>query len=246
MTASTLDHHSAWRQSVEPAARRLAAITAAGAFSGLLVGGIGGRFVMFILARANPKATGVESDDGFVMGQFTTSGTANLLVLGTFLGVLGGGVYFVLRGLRIGPRWFEILSMSGAAGVVIGSMLIHTDGVDFHLLKPAYLPIAMFIAIPGIFVVLLTVLVEQWVAPGGWFMQTSRRKLLVLLLLWIPLAPVLLILVVGWTVGANLRQVPAVRDWLRRPLLPWTARLALTAFFVERFLALTSDVSALT
>ena len=246
MTAGTLHNQSNLRQSAEPAVRQLAAITVAGAWSGLLVGGIGGRFAMFILARANPQAAGVESDDGFVMGTFTMSGTANLLMVGMFLGVLGGGVYFLLRGLRIGPRWFEILSMSGAAGVVIGSMLIHTDGIDFILLKPAYLPIAMFVAVPAIFVVFLTVLVERWMAPDGWFMRAPRTKLLACLLLWIPLAPVLMILVLGWMVGASLRQVPLVRDWLRRPLLPWTARLALTAFFVERLLALTSDVMALT
>ena len=118
MAAPTLHDQSNWQQSVEPAARQLAAITAACALSGLLVGGIGGRFAMSILARANPKATGVESDDGFVMGTATMSGTANLLMMGMFLGVLGDSVYFLLRGLGIGPRWFEILSMSGAAEVI--------------------------------------------------------------------------------------------------------------------------------
>ena len=42
------------------AARRLAAITLAGALLGVLVGGVGGRLAMLLLARLNPEATGVE------------------------------------------------------------------------------------------------------------------------------------------------------------------------------------------
>jgi hypothetical protein len=58
-----------------------------------------------VLARLNPEATGVTSDDGFTIGQFTVSDTVNLLLLGTLLDLVGAGVYALLRGLRIGPRW---------------------------------------------------------------------------------------------------------------------------------------------
>ena len=54
-----------WRNSAERALRRLSAITLAGALLGLLVGGVGGRLAMMLLARLNPDATGVTSDDGF-------------------------------------------------------------------------------------------------------------------------------------------------------------------------------------
>lgn len=61
-----------WRGAAELALRRLAAITVAGAVLGVLVGGVGGRLAMVLLAALNPRATGVTSDDGFTIGQFTS------------------------------------------------------------------------------------------------------------------------------------------------------------------------------
>ena len=72
------------------ASRRNAAIVLTGLGLGVVIGGIGGRLAMYLLARLNPEATGVVSDDGFVMGQFTLSGTLNLLVVGGFLGDVRG------------------------------------------------------------------------------------------------------------------------------------------------------------
>lgn len=57
----------------------------AGLLLGVLVGGVGGRLAMMLLARLNPRVAGVVSDDGFVMGQFTLTSTAVLLVIATAL-----------------------------------------------------------------------------------------------------------------------------------------------------------------
>lgn len=95
-----------WRGSAESAARRLAALTAVGALLGLLVGGVGGRLAMMLLARLNPGAIGATSDDGFRIGQFTVAPTLGLLLLGTGLGVVGAGVYTVVRGLLLGRVGF--------------------------------------------------------------------------------------------------------------------------------------------
>jgi hypothetical protein len=65
----------------------------------------------------NPQVAGVTSDDGFTMGQLTMQ-TLDLLVTTTLIGVIGGGIYYVLRGLLIGPRWFQILSVSVGPAVV--------------------------------------------------------------------------------------------------------------------------------
>lgn len=138
-----------WGVTVGYAVRRLSVVTWAGAILGFLVGGVGGRLAMMLLARLNPEATGVTSDDGFVMGQLTLQ-TLNLVLVTTMLGVLGGGIYFVLRGLMIGPRWFQVLSISAGAAVVVGGVVVHVDGVDFTL-DPAWLAVVMFVLIPGVY-----------------------------------------------------------------------------------------------
>lgn len=130
MTLFAVRPQQAWAAAAGSATRQLAAVTAAGGLLGLLVGGVGGRLAMLLLARLNPDATGLVSDDRFIIGQLTTE-SLNLLVDGTLLGVLGGGIYFVLRGLMIGPRWFQVLSISVGPAVVMGSQIVHTNGVDF-------------------------------------------------------------------------------------------------------------------
>jgi hypothetical protein len=147
-----------------PFVRRFSVAIAAGAISGLVVGGIGGRFAMFVLAQLNPEATGVRSDDDFVIGQFTLSGTLNLLSVATVIGTVGGLIYFTVRSLRLGPTWFRYASVALGAGVTVGAMIVH-DGVDFTVLQPAGLAIALFVAIPAAYAVLLQWLTERWSGP---------------------------------------------------------------------------------
>ncbi|MFS3128978.1 hypothetical protein ACLM5J_11300 [Nocardioides sp. Bht2] len=227
------------------AARRLAAITAAGALLGMLVGGVGGRLAMFVLARRNPDATGVTSDDGFTIGQFTLAGSLNLLVVATVLGVLGAAIYAALRGLMIGPRWFQVLSIGLGPAVVVGDQLVHVDGVDFTLLQPAWLAIVMFLAIPGLYAALLTVLAERWLAPTGFFATGPLPLALAPLLAFGPLAPLLAAIGVGW----------CALEWVRRRSggavpgavgLAWLGRVALTLVFVVALVELVDKVVELT
>jgi hypothetical protein len=142
----------------------------AGALAGLLVGGIGGRLFMFVLAQLNPEEDGVLTDDGFEMGQFTASGTLNLLVVTTVIGVFGGLVFLALRGLRFGPAWFRVLSMPVGATMVVGSMLVHSDGADFSLLQPWWLAVGMTLAVPFLYTLLVAALADRWLgdAPSVW------------------------------------------------------------------------------
>lgn len=232
-------------ESFVQAARRLAAITAAGAVLGALVGGVGGRLAMMLLAKKNPRATGVTSDDGFTMGQFTLSGSLNLLVVATFLGVLGAAFYAVLRGLMIGPRWFQVLSIGLGPAVAVGDQLVHVDGVDFTLLEPAWLAIGLFIAIPGIYAGLLTVLAERWLEPDRFFAVGPWPLALAPLLAFGPLAPILLVLGVGWIVLELVRRrsdgaLPGAS------VVAWVGRAALTVVFVVALVELVDKVVELT
>ncbi|MGY0234398.1 hypothetical protein [Longispora urticae] len=225
-----------WGPAAERAARRLAASTAAGALLGLLVGGVGGRLAMGLLAAMNPAATGVISDDGFRIGQFTPSGTANLLVATTLIGVLGGGIYLVLRQVVFGPRWFQVLSLSLGPAVVVGSLVVHVDGVDFTLLGPPLLAVALFVALPGIYAALLTVLAERWLAPDGPFARGRRLPTLAPLLLWIPLAPVPVVLAAGWLFTRWVRPPARIRE-----LALGVARTGLVVLFSVSLYALVRD-----
>lgn len=236
---------TSWRVDVLAAGRRLAAITAAGAVSGLLVGGIGGRLAMLLIARLNPQATGRISDDGFRMGQFTPSGSLNLLLVGVLLGVLAALFYAALRGLMIGPQWFRLLSISLGPAVVVGSLLVHQTGVDFTLLQPAALSIALFVAVPGLAVLLLSLLAERWLADDAWPTRAPAWAVFPVLLLHAPILIAVAILAVAWAVRRSLRRYPGVAAALEHPALPWVARAGLTAIFLAALVSLGQDVAAL-
>jgi hypothetical protein len=146
--------------------RRLAISLAAGAVVGALVGGAWGRVFMSILAGLNSEDHGVETDDGFTMGQLTLGGTLNLLVVATVFGAIGGVVFLVVRGLRFGPRWFRATSIVVGPGIVVGSMMVHSDGVDFTRLEPAGLAIALTLSVPVAFAAGVVWLGDRWLGDG--------------------------------------------------------------------------------
>lgn len=239
--ADDQDMTTTWREAAELASRRLAAITAAGAVLGVLVGGVGGRLSMLLLAELNPGAAGVRSDDGFTIGEFTISGTAQLLGAGWQFGLLGAFAYALLRGLTIGPAWFRVMSVSLGPGVVVGALIVHTDGVDFTLLRPAPLTVGLFVTIPVVYAAVLAMLAEHWLAADGWSVRIGRKKVLATLLLWIPLLPLLPALAGLWLVAEWLRRMPTLPSWLR-PMLSWIARAALGVVFLLAVVDLVSDL----
>jgi hypothetical protein len=164
-------------------------VLAVGVVTGWVTVGVLGRLAMLVIARANPEAAGLTSDDGFEIGTFTLDGSLNLLVVGgTFFGVLSAVFYLLLRPLMIGPGWFRLLSVSVGAGVVVGSMLVHTEGVDFTALQPVWLTVGLFVLLPVAHVAVLSFTAERllvrqqvgrWTPPGlvAW---PSRAALAVL------------------------------------------------------------------
>jgi hypothetical protein len=147
------------------AAGRFAFIVAVGLGLGVLVGGVLGRLLMFVLIRLNEDARGRVSDDGFVMGQFTLSGSFNLVVVGASLGAFGGIVYAAARHLTFGPEWWRLTSVVLGAALPVGALIVHDDGVDFTVLEPPELAIAMFVLLPGLYGLLLLLIVERRLAP---------------------------------------------------------------------------------
>jgi hypothetical protein len=246
MSVETRRLAPSWRSSLERVTHRLGVATLAGALVGLIVGGVGGRLAMMLVAVRNPYATGLVSDDGFRIGQFTLAGTVSLLAFATLVGVLGGGIYLVLRDLLIGPRWFQICSIAGGAGAVVGSELVHTDGVDFTLLLPVWLTVSLFVIIPGAYGALLTVLADRWLAASDRPSRPRRVLFTASLLLWLPLAPILAVGALGWLAAEVLRRYIRRDILASSPALAWALRLGLGALFLVSLANLARDVAHLT
>jgi hypothetical protein len=221
--------------------RKVAAASTAGALTGFLVAGWGSRLAMMLLARLNPAVTGRVSDDGFVMGRFDLGDTLGLVAFGTAVGVLGGLLFLVLRELRFGPDWFQTSSMVIGPAVVVGAILVHTDGIDFRVLEPVWLAIALFVALPGLFAWMLLALSDRWLRDDSWFMTGGRWRLLALAPFAAlgPMAPVAAL--IGATARMAYHAFAALRSATARRAMVATARLAVTAVFVIGLVDLVRD-----
>lgn len=224
--------------------RRVSIGVSTGTVAGLVIGGVGGRLAMFVLRlTSSPSLHGVETDDGFTIGEFSLA-TLFLLLVTAAIGVLAGLLYLVVR-TWLPARWRPWLS-AALGGLVGGALLIQPDGLDFRLLEPLPLAIAFFIAIPAGCGFAISAYVERRFAttddPAGasatWMVGLLP---LVLLLATGPLG----IALVAITIGAGLvaRSVPmASVIWTSRPFV-WLGRITLTAIATIASVALVRDIA---
>ncbi len=163
---------------------RLRVLVVAGIPVGVLVAGGGSRVAMFVLRLTSPDwVRGLTSDDGFVIGRFTLSGTYNLLALGAAVGIVGAAAYRAVSPWLLGPGWFRRLTVAAAAGAVVGSMLVHADGIDFTVLEPTWLAVGLFVALPAVFGATIGDAVDRVAVPGSWTTRGRHRWVLPVLLL---------------------------------------------------------------
>jgi hypothetical protein len=154
----------------------LRVMVVAGVPFGVLVAGVGSRIAMLLLRLTSPdRVNGIRSDDDFVIGRFTLGGTYNLLMLGAAVGIVGVGVYRLVAPWLIGPVWLRRVTTGLASGVVVGSMLVHADGVDYRLLKPTWFAISLFVALPALFGGLIGPVVDRVARPDSWTRVGRRR-----------------------------------------------------------------------
>ena len=219
-----------WGTESRRALRTFAAVTAAAVASAFVVGGLGGRLAMGLLAAKNPEDHGRLTDDGFVMGQLTVGGTVNLVVAAIFLGLLGSLFYLALRGLLVGP------------------LLVSPEGVDFTLLDPPLLPIGLFVAIPVLYVAMLVLLAHRFLRPTSWFATGDLRLIAVVTAaLWIPglpLLPLVVALVLVWAAWERVRST-GLAAVVRSPATRWAARGLLAVVFGAAVISLSNDIQTL-
>ena len=228
---------------------RLWVLMVAGIPTGVLVAGVGSRLAMLVLRLTSPdEVVGVTSDDGFEIGRFTLGGTYNLLVLGATFGVIGAAAYRAVAPWLLGPSWFRRLTVAAGTGAVVGSMLIHPGGIDFRVLKPTWLAVSLFVALPALFGAVIGVVVDRVdrvaanLTRHGW----RRWVLPILLVAAFPLT----IVVVGVAAVVLAAWVPVRRGLESTGGLPQPVGLGVRAVWLLIALAglaaLMGDVRALT
>lgn len=227
-----------WVAEAKAAIRRWATVLLVGVACGVVVTGVLSRLVMLLLAELNPEAAGVRSDDGFIMGQVTLSGSTQLALAGAQLGAVGAFLYMALRGLMIGPPWFRLLSISVGPGVVVGAILVHTTGIDFHVLRPLWLTIGSFVLLPVVFCAALHLIAERALSHGG--VQSMPLQVLGVTLSIVAL-PLTLVLSIGWLVARALHG----DDTLSTTAAAWFVRALLAFVFVMAVIDLCSDAKTL-
>jgi len=222
--------------------RALGKVAFAGAATGFLIGGVGGRLAMLLLRVTSSDALhGLQTDDDFTIGVIS-SATIFLLGITTFLGLAGGLVYAAVRG------WFPAGVRPAIAGIVvgltIGADLVTTDGVDFRLVTPTWLAIVLFVAIPTTYGVVMSVWVERWLANE----RTPSRPWvaflpLVAFLAGGPFGVALVVLLIGgWAVA---HAIPALATVWSSPPVAWIGRILLAVVTVAGALELVHDVDVL-
>jgi hypothetical protein len=129
--------------------------------------------MLLLRFTSDASVRGLESDDGFTIGRFDFISTLNLLMATTILGAAAG--LLIVFGRPFFPRRWMPLAWGVAGGLVGGAVNVHTDGVDFTMLEPRWLAIALFVVIPAAGAALIAYLMEvlhrfwgrDWRATAG-------------------------------------------------------------------------------
>jgi hypothetical protein len=235
-----VDRRSFGRDAVS-AARLVSSGITAGFVVGLLVGGVGGRLAMFVLrVTSDASLTGLETDDGFTIGAFTSE-TLFLILLATIVGVWSGFAYVGVRGWF--PRTARPWVFGTLAGTVGGAVVIRPEGLDFTALEPLWLAVLMFVAIPAAYGVAIPLLTERLISYDASFGRSPA---------WIAglavAAPVLLIVppaaAIVATVGLALAigRERLVALWLSAPV-SWVGRTSIALVAAVGAVLLARDVA---
>lgn len=143
---SVIKGENVWR-TVNRTLRPVALLGLASLISGVVVGGVGGRLVMSVSARAaGAEMAGRVTENGNVVGEFTVGGTFALIV---FVGLLGGMLASV--GVVASDPWLQWLGRF--RGVGFGLVILTVYGydtfasIDFLILEPVMLNVAMFLGL---------------------------------------------------------------------------------------------------
>jgi len=109
---------------------------------------------------------GFESDDGFTIGVIS-SATFFLVAATTMLGAVLGAVAAVLRSFMRTRTLVAAAAFSAASATFFGSVIVHTDGIDFRLLSPLFLTVGLFVFLPAAWAATTILLSDRLLRPEG-------------------------------------------------------------------------------
>lgn len=181
--------------------------------AGVLTVGTGGRLMMRLLAAtSSDDAQGRLTEAEAIVGEVSIGGTLFLILgVGIFAGVVGLALFSVLR------SWLPDRSMAAglvgvaiaAGGLVRPSGLLASTNVDFTLLSPVALAVAMSLAMLLLFGTTFGVLVDhlapRWPRPG-WTRRGVASMLPFAVLLLSP--PLFVAAAIGVLVGSTRTSWP--------------------------------------
>ena len=217
VTASgTIADERLTRTTARQALTRLAVGTGVGCLAGALIGGVGGRLAMLLLRVTSDSAVvGLRTDDDFRIGEFTTD-TIFLVLITAIAGAALGAAYIGVR--RWLPRDHRPVVAAVMLGAIGGAAIVDPVGVDFNVLDPLWLAVALFVALPAAFGAALASGVDRLI-PWATERQPHMLVLAVALApiaLFVPVAALVVVGAIGW---AALRRWPAAgRIWWSAPV----------------------------
>lgn len=160
-----------------------------------------------IAATSSAAAQGSTTDAGATVGEVTVGGTGFLILLGALIGVGGGVIYLVARRWLPSSGWRRGLVFGAFLTSLAGPVLIEPEGIDFTILSPVTLAVAMFLAIPLGYGLMFVPLIER-VEPR--LISTHSKAAFALMgLTFLPLT-------LGFIPGAMVLAVALVIFGLRR------------------------------
>ena len=135
-----------------------------------LVGGIGGRLIMRLLAAVNEDKSGIITGNGNIAGEFTAGGTFGFIIFaGLFSGVIGGFVYVLIRRWLPGGKLMKgvtfglvLLCFSGIDPEPLAVPLFDPDNVDFALFGPRQLAVGLFLLLFPLYGLVVSIIVERY------------------------------------------------------------------------------------
>jgi hypothetical protein len=137
------------------------------------------------------EVVGMITENGNVVGEFTTSGTLELILFsGFFPGLILGPVYGIIRGWLSGPTLVRGSLYGVLLLAVFGGAVINRDNRDFVELGPPALNVAMFSLLIVLFGMATAIAAAWWDPRLPRVAELRRRKY------WYPYAavPALLLL----------------------------------------------------